>query len=118
MRPNAIVILGWLILIGLAETAGAQDRAVDRQWHHWRGPDANGTAPRADPPLRWDATTNVRWKVELTGGRGSSTPVVWGDRVFVTAAVKTGRVAKAGELPRPDPRFEVKTEPPTHFHKF
>ena len=34
-------------------------------WHHWRGPLANGTAPTADPPTTWGDRTNIKWKVEL-----------------------------------------------------
>lgn len=104
--------------LALAGATAAADFETEKyhNWHHWRGPDANGTAPKADPPLKWDATTNVRWKVPLPG-RGSSTPIVWGDRVFVTAAAKT-REAKADEVPKPDPRFKLTPEPPTHFYKF
>jgi outer membrane protein assembly factor BamB len=99
--------------------AAAADFETEKSanWHQWRGPDANGTAPRADPPLKWGETTNVRWKVELPG-RGSSTPAVWGDRVFVTTAVKTDRVAKPEELPKQDPQFKLIPEVPTHFYKF
>src|SRR5262249_31259470 len=89
--------------------AGASRADFDTEkyanWHHWRGPDANGIAPKADPPLTWDVNTNIKWKTELPGP-GSSTPVVWGDRVFVLAAVKTNRVAKAEELPKLDPQFK------------
>src|SRR3712207_8083367 len=38
-----------------------------RSWHHWRGPLANETAPKANPPTTWDAATNVKWKVDLPG---------------------------------------------------
>lgn len=86
-------------------------------WHHWRGPNADGFAPNADPPVTWDTRTNIKWKASIPG-KGSSTPIVWGDRVFVLTAVKTERVAKPEELPKPDPRLTVKTEPPTHFYKF
>lgn len=92
--------------------AGAEDN-----WHAWRGPNADGSAPKADPPTKWDEKTNVAWKVELPG-KGSATPIVWGDRVFVLTAVKTDRVAKADELPEPDPRFNVNTRPPQNFYKF
>lgn len=61
-------------------------RAAAGSWGHWRGPTGNGTAPGAHPPVEFGAGTNVRWKVPLPGG-GSSSPVVWDDRVFVTAAV-------------------------------
>src|SRR5690349_356150 len=53
----------------LATAARADD--IDRQrldnWHQWRGPEADGTAPKADPPLTWDAKTNIKWKAELPG---------------------------------------------------
>ena len=51
-------------------------------------------------------------------GRGSATPIVWGDRVFVVTAVKTDRQAAPEDLPKVDPRLEKKTSPPTHYYKF
>ncbi len=55
-------------------------------WGHWRGQIGNGTAVNASPPTEWSSTRNVKWKVEIPG-IGSSSPVVWGDQVFVTTAV-------------------------------
>lgn len=110
---TTVVFLGWAAGLSAADF----DAEKDQNWHHWRGPDANGSAPKADPPTRWDATTNIRWKAALPG-KGSATPIVWGDRVFVLTAVKTDRQAKPDELPKPDPRFKTKTEPPTHFYRF
>jgi outer membrane protein assembly factor BamB len=86
-------------------------------WHQWRGPLANGAAPRGQPPLHWDEKTNVRWKVALPGD-GSATPIVWQDQVFVLTAVDTGRVADAAALPQNDPRLEKKTKAPTTYHQF
>ena len=108
-----------LILFALGSTALAADFEAEKManWHHWRGPNADGSAPTAQPPLKWDASTNIRWKVKLPG-KGSSTPVVWGDKIFVLTAVETDRVATASELPKPDPRFKTKPEPPTNFYKF
>jgi outer membrane protein assembly factor BamB len=114
-RPVAACLLFSAVLT--PAPAADFDQAKAANWHHWRGPNADGTAPTADPPLHWGADKNVRWKAELPG-RGSSTPVVWGDKVFVLTAVKTDRQAKPDELPKPDPRFETKTEPPTHFYRF
>lgn len=57
-------------------------------WAHWRGPLGNGVAPKATPPTVWSATENVKWKVAIPGV-GSSSPIVWQDRVFVTSAVPT-----------------------------
>jgi outer membrane protein assembly factor BamB len=106
-----------LFALGTAASAADFPGGAADNWHHWRGPNADGSAPKADPPTKWDSKTNIAWKAELPG-RGSSTPIVWGDRVFVLTAIKTDRVAKADELPKPDSRFEVKTNPPTNFYKF
>lgn len=59
------------------------------QWPAWRGPLSTGVAPHATPPVEWSEDKNIRWKAELPG-KGHSTPVVWGDRVFVTTAVPFG----------------------------
>ncbi len=102
-----------------AATSSAADFDIEKanNWPNWRGPNADGSAPKADPPTKWDAKTNIAWKTELSG-KGSATPIVWGDRIFVLTAIKTDRKAKPEEMPKPDPRFDVKTDPPTHFHKF
>ncbi len=68
---------------------GVKQVTAEDQFGQWRGPDGNGTAPNADPPTVWSETNNLRWKAALPG-RGLSTPIVWGDRVFVTAAVPVG----------------------------
>jgi outer membrane protein assembly factor BamB len=87
-------------------------------WPAWRGPTANGiAAATADPPTRWDEKTNIRWKAAVPG-RGSATPVIWGDQVFVATAVPTDREAKPEELPERDPRRETKTTAPTNFYRF
>lgn len=87
-------------------------------WPSWRGPTANGlAAPTAAPPVKWDETTNIKWKAPLPG-KGSATPVVWGDQIFVVTASKTDRVATAAERPKVDPKFQAKTTPPTNFFRF
>src|SRR5262245_6678839 len=66
--------------------------AVERSgsdWAQWRGPLATGVAPDADPPVRWSETENVRWKCAIPG-KGHSSPIVWGERVFLTTAVAVG----------------------------
>ena len=62
---------------------------IERYWPQWRGPLGTGVAPHADPPLHWSEDSNIRWKVALPGS-GHSTPIVWGDRVFVTTAIPYG----------------------------
>ena len=63
--------------------------ARERFWPQWRGPYATGVSRHANPPTEWSETKNIRWKVEIPG-RGSSSPVIWGDRLFVLSAVPIG----------------------------
>lgn len=56
-------------------------------WPMWRGANGDGTCAEAGLPEKWSQTENVVWKVELPE-RGNSTPVVWGDKVFVTQAIE------------------------------
>lgn len=55
----------------------------------WRGPDATGVAPLADPPITWSETKNIRFKLELPG-IGYGTPIVVGNRIYLTAAMPVG----------------------------
>jgi outer membrane protein assembly factor BamB len=76
-----------------------QSPEVNQHWGQWRGPLANGLSPTANPPVEWSETRNIRWKIEIPG-RGSSSPIVWGDRVFVTTAVPAGVAGDAQHAPR------------------
>jgi outer membrane protein assembly factor BamB len=106
-----------LVLLSLLLPTPAPAADPPANWPHWRGPHANGSVAKGNPPLKWDAKTNIRWKAPLPG-KGSATPIVWGDRVFVLTAVDTGRKAAPADLPKPDPRFEKKTVPPDTYHQF
>jgi outer membrane protein assembly factor BamB len=71
--------------------------AADGDWAQWRGPDGNGVA-KGDAPLTWSNTEHIKWKAEIPG-RGYSSPVVWGDKIFVTTSVPTGSPAPADAPP-------------------
>ena len=58
--------------------------AYAQDWPAWRGPDANSVAEAGNYPTEFSATENVLWKVALPG-KGSSTPAVWGEKIFVTS---------------------------------
>jgi outer membrane protein assembly factor BamB len=58
-------------------------------WPRWRGPNADGVAPGANPPVSWSQTDNVRWSHKLPGW-GTSSPVVFGDKLFVTTESMEG----------------------------
>lgn len=74
-----------LFILSLALTLPALQA---EHWGSWRGPSDNGMA-ETDAPARWSDTENVKWKIEIPG-RGHSSPVVWGDRIFVTTAIPVG----------------------------
>ena len=61
---------------------------------------ATGVAPDAAPPLEWSEDKNIRWKTELPG-LGHSTPIVWGDRIFLTTAIPYGEALKPRYSGRP-----------------
>jgi outer membrane protein assembly factor BamB len=92
------------LVAGVCLTAGAliplfaEDAGGAEVWPAWRGPDHTGVAPAGNPPVRWSETENVRWKTELPG-LGTSTPVIWGNRVFVTSAVDEGVPAEGAAPP-------------------
>ncbi len=73
-------------LCAFAENAPAD---LLRAWAQWRGPLASGVAPHAQPPVEWSEQKNVRWKIPLPG-KGHSSPIVVGDRVYLTTAVPVG----------------------------
>jgi outer membrane protein assembly factor BamB len=81
-------------LVMIAPAMGAQSADAGRFWAQWRGPLATGVSRTANPPVEWSETRNIRWKIALPG-RGSGTPVVWGDRVYVTTAVSADGTTKA-----------------------
>ena len=78
-RYLLLPIFGSVVITG--SMAGAEN------WPEWRGPTELGISADTQFPMHWSSTENVRWKVNLPD-RGNSTPIVWGDRVFVTQAVE------------------------------
>jgi outer membrane protein assembly factor BamB len=111
-----IACLGLSVVCSLGAAEEFPTGRLDN-WHQWRGPLANGTAPRGNPPVKWDAKTNIRWQVDLPG-KGSATPIIWGNRIFVLTAVDTGRKAAAEDIPKPDPKFNKIPDRPNTYHRF
>jgi outer membrane protein assembly factor BamB len=98
------------VCLMLAQAAPAT--TAEKYWPQWRGPYATGVSKTADPPIEWSETKNVKWKVEIPG-RGSASPIVWGDRVFVLTAVPAGasgaeaHAPQGGRKPRQTHKFVV-----------
>jgi outer membrane protein assembly factor BamB len=61
--------------------------AVAGDWPGWRGPTHDGVVPDKGYPLEWSATKNIAWKTEIPG-RGHSSPIIWGDRIFLTSCLE------------------------------
>jgi len=91
MTTNGLNLAG-MVLVAAGATVSAAD------WPQWRGPNGSGTTSETNLPVRWSATENVAWKVPITG-LGVSSPIVSGDRVFVTSQLGTG-VRREGNHPR------------------
>jgi outer membrane protein assembly factor BamB len=115
MRTFPLLSLCVLLLPAVARPEAPPERY--NNWAAWRGPFFDGSSPNGDPPVKWDEKTNVKWKAAVPG-RGSSTPIVWGDRVFLLSAVDTGRKAAPADLPKVDPRLDKKTQAPNTYHQF
>ncbi len=85
MFRSSSVALSFVLLL----VTSAQLSAADANWPRWRGPGQAGHSSDADLPLKWNADL-ILWKTALPG-EGYSSPVTWGDRVFLTSALERGR---------------------------
>ena len=104
------------VLLATAAFAGDDPRRgnVEQNWPNWRGPLGTGVAPNADPPIDWSETKNIRWKIAVPG-KGHSSPIVWGDRIFLTTAVPFGERLQPRYSKAPGTHDGV---PVTQHHKF
>ncbi|MFT5109223.1 MAG: outer membrane protein assembly factor BamB, partial [Pseudoalteromonas tetraodonis] len=91
-----------ILLFSFSILAVGHGQSIVDNWHQWRGPENNGVSRTAKPPIEWGENQNVAWKVKIEG-RGTSSPVVWGDRVFVTTAINTGLIDPSRPRPEDQP---------------
>lgn len=75
------VSLSLTVLGVFSESAGAAN------WPQWRGPDGSGVSQETNLPSEWSPTKNIKWKTAIDG-RAHSSPIVWGNKVFLTTAVE------------------------------
>jgi outer membrane protein assembly factor BamB len=89
VKPSAKIsfVLLASLLFALALSVSSTSAAGETNWPQWRGPEGSGVSAERNLPEEWGETKNVRWKTPLPG-KGHSSPVVWGKRVFVTTAVE------------------------------
>ncbi len=94
MKRITLFCMALLFAAGLTVNDGLS--ADGNHWPQWRGPLATGAATAGNPPVEWSETKNVKWKAEIPG-KGSSTPVIWGDRIFLLTAIPTGAAVQSVE---------------------
>jgi outer membrane protein assembly factor BamB len=99
MRTRLVLAAQLFGTIALTITTVNANVSDARNWAQWRGPDMTGVSRTAKPPVEWSETKNIKWKVEVPG-RGSASPVVWGDRIYVLTAVPAGVTGPAQHEPR------------------
>ena len=63
-------------------------------WPQWRGPEGSGISNEKNLPSEWSPTKNIKWKTPIEG-RSHSSPIVWGNRIFLTTAVEGAEVPGA-----------------------
>jgi outer membrane protein assembly factor BamB len=77
-------------------------------WAQWRGPAGQGISTEKNLPIEWSPTKNVKWKTAIEG-RGHSSPIVWGNRIFLTTSIEGPVVAS----PKP-PKHKIGEEDFSH----
>jgi outer membrane protein assembly factor BamB len=82
----------FILLALIVPVSAVFSREPSIYWPRWRGPKADGVADGRQLPIRWSKTENIRWSVKVPGW-GTSSPVVYGNRVFITYHVKEGKKA-------------------------
>ncbi len=92
-RVMILLISSFIVSLSLWSTEPNAD-AVN-YWPQWRGPFGTGAAPTGNPPVEWSEQQNIRWKIRLSG-TGYSTPVIWGNDIFVSAAIPPEGNAPSG----------------------
>lgn len=120
-RRLAVLVLALGALAAPAPPAGAQDTAGVRMvppegdgvryWPRWRGPSGQGVVEETGYPDRWSDTVNVLWKRPVPG-RGHSSPIVWGDRIFLTTSRNQGRRVSVLSFRRSDGALLWQTDAP------
>jgi outer membrane protein assembly factor BamB len=80
------VFMRGMILTALAFSLACLSAMAGDDWPQFRGPNGSAASPEAQVPNKWGAEKNIAWKAKLPG-YGWSSPIVWGEKVFLTTAV-------------------------------
>lgn len=97
MKTKPLFLSALLSLASISAGPVGNAPSGDADWPRWRGPYETGMA-RGDAPTTWSDTKNIKWKVPIPG-RGHSSPVLWGDQIFITTAIPIGAEPEGGDPP-------------------
>ena len=120
LRLLTLAVIAWLAVLSPGQRLTGQEPAVRmvadegegaKYWPRWRGPSGQGLPSGSGYVDRWSSTQNVLWKTPVPGS-GNSSPIVWGDYVFVTAAYDAGRRVSVLAYRRSDGRLLWETAAP------
>jgi outer membrane protein assembly factor BamB len=75
------------LFVGALILSASVSAATDPSWPQWRGPSGQGVSPEKNLPAEWSVNKNIKWKAAIPG-RGHSSPIVWGNRIFLTTAIE------------------------------
>jgi outer membrane protein assembly factor BamB len=99
-----------IITFAFLHQAGAQAPQQSGDWPQWRGPLGTGAAPHGNPPTKWTDTSNIQWKVQIPGD-GTSTPIIWGNQIFIQTA-KPAKETAAPPVAKSPPAGDKGKGPP------
>jgi outer membrane protein assembly factor BamB len=85
------LVLRSALLVTLAAGLSAHTPPADPTWPGWRGHDGNGRSEDVALPDRWTPDTNIAWKTPIPG-RAHSSPIVWGNQIFLTTAIEGAEI--------------------------
>ena len=115
MSRTAFLVAGIVFVLGFF--IGSYDLLAAENWAQWRGVRNTGFAENSRPPVSWSEESNIRWKVAIDGS-GSSTPIIYGDRVFILTAIDTGIVDPTRAKPEDQPMRVFGIKHPNTEHQF
>lgn len=112
-RFCSLFLISVVFLVFFKQAQGQENKAD--LWPQWRGPMATGAALKANPPVLFSETKNLKWKIAIPG-KGHATPIVWGDKIIVVTSVPTNeKTADDTTKAAPNPMSANRTE---FIHEF
>ena len=114
LRAMRVLLILSALVLAVQSSRAAAPSNLSTSWPQWRGPIADGSSAHANPPTEWSESKNIRWKISLPG-KGHSTPIILGDRIYLLAAAPVGEALPAVHDSAPGVHDSI---PVTHRHQY